>query len=69
MNSPILVIVMGYIGAGLLFGVFFAVSGVARLDPVAKGSPITFRILTIPAATALWPLLLIKMLRQRRAEA
>ncbi len=64
-----LVIPMGYIAAGLLFGVFFAVSGVARLDPVAKGSPITFRILTIPAATALWPLLLIKMLRQRGAEA
>ena len=69
MDSPIFVIAMGYIAAGLLFGVFFAVSGVARLDPVAKGSPITFRILTIPAATALWPLLLIKMLRQRRAEA
>lgn len=58
-----MLIVVAYIVVGLLFGIFFAVSGVARLDPVAKGAPITFRILTIPAATALWPLLLIKLIR------
>ena len=69
MDSPVVVIAVGYIAAGLLFGIFFALGGFARLDPAAKGSSITFRILTIPAATALWPLLLIKMLRQRRAEA
>ena len=68
MGSLIVLIAVGYIAAGLLFGVFFAVSGAARLDPVAKGAPLTFRVLTIPAATALWPLLLIKLLGQRRTE-
>ena len=64
MESLIVPIVIIYIAAGLLFGVFFAVYGVVRLDPVAKGSPITFRILMIPAATALWPFLLVKTLRR-----
>ena len=67
MGSLILPIAVSYIAVGLLHGVFFAVYGVARLDPVAKGSPITFRILTIPAATALWPFLLVKTLSKRRA--
>ena len=65
MESLIVPIVAAYIGVGILFGIFFAVSGAARLDSAAIGSPITFRILTIPAATALWPLLLVKMLRKR----
>ena len=62
-------IAVGYIAAGLLFGVFFAAVGVAKLDPVAKDSPIAFRILMIPGATALWPLLLGKLLGRRRTAA
>jgi hypothetical protein len=67
-ESLIAPIVVAYIAVGILFSIFFAVSGVARLDSAAIGSPITFRILTIPAATALWPLLLTKMLRKRGDE-
>jgi hypothetical protein len=67
MEALIIPVVVFYLASGLLFGVFFAVIGVAKLDPVAKGSPITFRLLTIPAATALWPVLLVKILRQWRA--
>ena len=62
-------IAVSYIAAGFLFGVFFAAVGVAKLDPVAKGSPIAFRILMIPGATALWPLLLVKLLGRRRTAA
>lgn len=65
MESLIVLVLAIYIAVGLLFGVFFAVSGAARLDPGAMGSPITFRILMIPAATALWPLLLVKILKKR----
>ena len=68
MESLIVPIIAAYVAVGMLFGIFFAVSGAARLDSTAIGSPITFRILTIPAATALWPLLLVKLLRKRGDE-
>jgi len=67
-ESLIVPIVVAYLAVGILFGIFFAASGAARLDSAAIGSPITFRILTIPAATALWPLLLVKLLRKRGDE-
>ena len=60
---------LGYIGIGLVFGVFFAMWGAAILDPVAKGAPIGFRILVLPGSAALWPILLSKLLRKRGAAA
>ncbi len=65
MVSLIVPVLALYVAVGLLFGVFFAASGAARLDPGAMGSPITFRILMIRVATALWPLLLVKILRKK----
>ncbi|MFT4513824.1 MAG: hypothetical protein ACI89X_001681 [Planctomycetota bacterium] len=61
--ESILLIFAIYLAVGLLFGIFFAMKGVKLLDPVAVGSPISFRLLVIPGATALWPVLLIKLLR------
>lgn len=69
MPTMILPFVMGYVVAGILFGIFFAIKGAAVLDPAAKGAPIGFRILVIPAAAALWPLLLVKLLRRKGATA
>ena len=60
---------LGYIGIGLVFGVFFAMRGAAILDPVAKGAPIGFRLLVLPGSAALWPILLSKLLRKRGATA
>tara|TARA_R110002072_G_scaffold174303_10_gene329713 strand:+ start:33114 stop:33323 length:210 start_codon:yes stop_codon:yes gene_type:complete len=57
-----------YLAVGLLFGLFFAWQGVKLLDPVADGSSFWFRLLVIPGATALWPLLLVKILK-RNSEA
>jgi hypothetical protein len=56
---------LGYIGIGLVFGVFFAMKGAMILDPVAKGAPIGFRLLVLPGSAALWPLLLSKLLRKK----
>ena len=63
--ESILLLAAGYLAIGLLFGVFFAVRGVQLLDPVANGSPITFRLLMVPGATALWPLLLVQLLKRK----
>lgn len=53
-----------YVVIGLLFGLFFVAKGVKLLDPVAEGSPLTFRLLVLPGATALWPVLLRKLLKR-----
>lgn len=63
--ESILLIAGVYLAMGLLFGVFFAAKGVKLLDPVAEGSPLTFRLLVMPAATALWPFLLVKILKKK----
>ena len=69
MESLIIGLVAGYLAIGLLFGIFFAFKGAELLDPVAAGSPIGFRILVLPGAVALWPLLLVKLLFKRGAAA
>jgi hypothetical protein len=55
---------LGYVGVGLVFGIWLALRGAGRLDPVARqGSP-GFRLLTLPGATLLWPWLIARVLRQ-----
>lgn len=52
-----------YFGAGLLFGLWFVIAGVGRVDPVARqGSP-GFRALILPGVAALWPLFASRLLR------
>jgi hypothetical protein len=52
-----------YAGLGLLFAVPFALRGVERIDPAAKGASWGFRLIVVPGAVALWPLLLGRWLR------
>ena len=53
-----------YVAAGLLAGLAFVVMGVTTVQsaPVTVGA----RILLLPAATALWPLVLSRWLKARR---
>jgi hypothetical protein len=51
-----------YAGLGLLFGLGFVTRGVERLDPAARGASRGFRLIVLPAAVALWPLLLRRWL-------
>lgn len=46
-----------YLGIGLAFAVAFVTIGVARVDANAAGTGAGFRLLLLPGATALWPLL------------
>ena len=52
-----------YLAVGLLFAPPFAFRYVGRLDPVAGRGTWGFRLLIIPGAVALWPLLLRRLLR------
>jgi len=54
-----------YTAAGLMIAVAFVVAGVTQVQP----APVTIgaRILILPGAAALWPLVLSRWLKSRRA--
>lgn len=52
-----------YAALGLLFALLFAARGAGRIDPSAKGAGLGFRLLIVPGAAALWPLLAWRWLR------
>lgn len=52
--------VAAYAGIGLVFALAFVAVGAAHIDPAARGMPWSVRLLLLPGAAALWPLLCIK---------
>lgn len=54
-----------YAALGIIFAATFVCAGVARLDPLAKGSSIGFRLIIFPGSAALWPYLLMRWLRKK----
>jgi hypothetical protein len=55
-----------YLAAGLIFAALFATRWVKRLDAQAVSGTWGFRIAILPATTALWPLLLLRLTRDCR---
>ncbi len=60
----ILLVVVSYLAVGLVFGLAFVAVGVTRLDPAARGTSASFRLLILPGSVALWPLLAAKWVRR-----
>mgnify|MGYP007132298244 CR=1 FL=1 len=58
-----LLVLGSYFGLGLLFAIWFAFHGAKRIDPVVADAGVRFRLLIIPGAAALWPMLLVKCMR------
>ena len=54
-----------YLGLGFLFALPFVWRGVHGLDPLARTGTLGFRLLILPGAAALWPLLLFRLARAR----
>ena len=52
-----------YAAVGLAFALAFAAFGAARIDPNARGASLGFRLIVLPGAAALWPILLRRWLR------
>ena len=63
--SGLLLTMGAYLGVGAVFALGFAIWGAARIDPAARGMPIAARLLILPGAAALWPLLLWKCMLRR----
>jgi len=56
--QAVLLLLAAYAAAGLLFALLYAAKIAPARDPALRASPIHVRALLIPAALALWPLLL-----------
>lgn len=54
-----------YLGCGLLFALAFVTRGVERIDATARGTSFNFRLLLVPGAATLWPLLAVHWRRSR----
>jgi len=46
-----------YLVIGLAFAIFFVIWGAAKIDPAATESTVGFRLIIIPGAALLWPVL------------
>jgi hypothetical protein len=46
-----------YCTLGIVFALLFVSVGITRIDANAKGSGVVFRLLMMPGAMTLWPLL------------
>ena len=68
MFSLLEAIVVTWLGAGLVVGVPFLAFAVGRVVEGAAGSSLLFRLLMLPAATLLWPVVLHRWLTARRSE-
>ena len=49
-----------YTALGLAFALFFFALGYRRIDPTAAGAGLLVRLIWVPAAIALWPVLILR---------
>jgi len=56
-------LLLSYFAVGMLFAVVFITLGISRMDPVARGSGLGFRVIVLPGVIALWPFLLMRWAR------
>ena len=61
----VLAVLAVYLAAGALFAAVIAVKALARIDAGARGMPWSARLLILPGLVALWPLMLVKCLKQK----
>ena len=57
--EPLAFVLQLYAAVGALFAVPFAWRGAGALDPAARMGSWGFRLLILPGAAALWPVLLV----------
>jgi len=63
--ANIIVMALGlYFGIGVLIALAFVFFGAQKIDPAAKTMPIRARLLILPGAMALWPLITLKWISQ-----
>lgn len=65
--SAIAVAFAAYLGAGLLFALWFLAARVGELDHAARGSSPWFRLTILPGVAALWPWIGFRLIRRGRS--
>jgi hypothetical protein len=62
--TPVILALIGaYLALGIPVGIAFIARGVDRIDPAMGSSPKRVRLVILPGAVALWPILLVKWVR------
>jgi hypothetical protein len=61
-------VLTAHAAVGVLFALAFIRKGISRVDPVAKGSGVGFRLNVFPGTAALWPVLLVRWIRESRTK-
>ena len=67
MASIVVNVVMGYLALGLLFAVFFTVRGVHTFGEAERRGTWGFRLLVVPGAMLLWPVLLKRVVQRHKS--
>ncbi len=65
--AVILIATACYAVFGIFVGVLFVTAAVGKVDHAAIGAPWSFRLLILPGAAALWPLMLLKWMQAARS--
>jgi hypothetical protein len=69
MTSALEAVVVMWLAAGLLVGVPFLAFAVGRVVEGAAGSSLMFRLMMLPGAVLLWPVLLYRWLTAGRRDS
>lgn len=64
--GALLMVLAAYGAVGVAFAVPFALSWVKQIDPVASSAPLRTRLIFLPGAVALWPILARKLAHARK---
>ncbi|MEL7046227.1 MAG: hypothetical protein AAGL66_14625 [Pseudomonadota bacterium] len=59
------VLLLCYLGPGALFGIWFFLRGHRKVDATSASAGFFTRLLWLPGAVLLWPVLTAKLLRKR----
>lgn len=65
--GAIVLLALAYAAIGLILALAFVTVGVGKVDHAAAGAPWSFRLLILPGAAVLWPVIARKWLRARRS--
>lgn len=65
LTEALLMVLGAYLAIGICFAVAFATWGAPAIDPAGKGMPVSARLMILPGAAALWPLLLVRWLSRQ----
>jgi hypothetical protein len=60
----VLAVLAVYLAVGALLATVIAIKGLGRIDAGARDMPWSARLLILPGLAALWPLMLVKCLKQ-----